>query len=238
MKKKTISRDKILSMHLLDFNIRPVDLWTYRQGDALGIRTIRDLVKRYPYVFQGGLLGGRLGEKPIEQLKKKLLDLGLTPNDWPALVSRNDFLDVLSKEMIKNIPITEVFAERNHLKHHTFASYFGCKENGRGWEDVEKEVAKKTVADLLQIDPTALSHEHGGYMGSAQNFFNVYKDKFVRIHQKLTKKGFGISDGPFFNWNPESEALNRTIVILNNYNLRADELNKFSKIVVAERWVI
>ena len=53
--------------------------------------------------------GAKIGKKSIAEIKQKLIDLGLTPDDWPALVPHDQILARLSKQGILGVQAQEIF---------------------------------------------------------------------------------------------------------------------------------
>lgn len=258
-------KSAIRAMPLASFNIRPLTLWVNRpqknwddvqkkyrsqfSGEELekALQDVRvghekeingqptnvgELIRTYRYRFPLSKYMDRyycigLGKEPINKLKKKLVELGLTPDDWPALVPHDDLLEHLSKSMIITLPVREIFPAGRRCDYLHY--YLGC---------TQEEVEKKTVWDLIQVNPLDLQKTSGGdHLSSAVSFFRDHKRQFVAIRQQLAKKGF-LKDGPFFKWNPVAPAFKKAQNILRSYDLTPPEIRKFAKIVVAERWVV
>ena len=183
--------------------------------------TVGELMGKYQYQFPGRNRCGlsKLGKKSIDDFKAKLVKFGLTPDDWPALVVHGELLLHLSKTAILKIPITEILNDPDVYL------YLGC---------TKEDVASKTVRDFIQFNPLDISDWHS-FQG---RFFRKHRRWFVTFRQRLLNKGFGLEDGQFFSWDPEFDSLDKVIEILGKYKLEPSELQKFAKIVVAERWVV
>ena len=189
------------------------------------LHTVGDLIKRYPYRFNTVVMrrGYGLGNVPITEFKNKLRDLGLTPNDWPALVDHDQLLENLSKKVILTLPIQEVLVTSGGY-YHKLHGYLNCSE---------EELSKKTVKDFISINPFDVVEGTPG-----TEFFEHRKQQFVAIWQKLKAKGFTRRDGAFFKWNPEKQSLSKAMKVLEKYKLTSALRERFAKIVVAERWII
>ena len=263
--KKKISKGAILEIPLINFNIRPINLWVNRPGrrysedlikrtreltgEALleatrqvdddhrermqkQPMTVGQLIKRYKYRFPGSKHAphGRLvslGDEPASELKEKLIELGLTPDDWQALAPHDELLAHLSKPVIIDVPVKEIFTDRSNTSNECH-QYLQC---------TKEEVVAKTIRDLIQINPVVVLTENDSY-DSRRRFFTEHKRLFVALRQQLIKKGFGVKDGQFFAWNPEDVSLVKAREVLKKHKLSPSEVRKFAKIVVAERWVI
>jgi hypothetical protein len=184
--------------------------------------TVGQLVKKYPYHFPDRGRSGmvKLGIKSVKKLKSKLIELGLTPDDWPALVPYREFLVHLSKSAIPQIPIGKIIADLDLAEH-----YFGCKK---------EDVAFKTVRDFIKLSPSDISDWHS----RQAVFFKRHKRRFITIRQLLINKGFGLEDGNFFSWNPEFDSMDKAVEILRKYELSRSDLERFARIAVSERWVV
>ncbi|MEI6304543.1 MAG: hypothetical protein WCP09_00790 [Candidatus Taylorbacteria bacterium] len=196
------------------------------------IQTVGCLIRNYPYRFvharthtNYGVNG--LGKEPIEEFKKMLLKLGLTPDDWPALVPHDELLVHLSKPAILNLPAKEIFPTLDKRECRGFTRCLG-------WTDEGAET--KTVRDLIQFDPLNIAEEAPNI--SPRRFFESRKRFFIALRQDLVKKGFSSKDGKFFNWNPIAPAVKKAQRVLRKHSLTPSELLKFAQIAVAERWVI
>lgn len=193
-------------------------------------KTVGDLIKKYKYRFVGRLrfpgmnwYRVRIGNKPINELKKKLIELGLTPDDWPALVPNHAYLiDHLSKGSIKNLPISEVLDKPTF---ETIAGYLDCQYEERH---------TKTVGDLIQINPLSINED----CRSQKRFFKRHERFFFALRQKLHRKGFSTRDGAFFKWNPVPNTYKKVCEILRAHKLPKDDVRRFANIVIAERWVM
>ncbi len=193
------------------------------------IQTVSCLIRNYPYRFQHKwyvnhnrfLLG--LGRKPIAELKNKLVNLGLTPDDWPALVDHDELLEKLSKKTILTLPFLEVFHQGN-ASGCIIKDYFGCEE--------EDQMNSKTVKDFISIDPLAQKED------IVRSFIERREQQFVAIRQKLVAKGFTTRDGVFFEWNPEKKSLAKAMERLEKYLLSTKDRERFARILVAERLVV
>lgn len=195
-------------------------------------RTVGDLIKTYPYRYvharthtDYGVNG--LGKESIAKFKQSLVRLGLTPDDWPALVPHDEILTHLSKSVILTLPATEIFPTLEEYERQGFTRCVG-------WTD--EEAGTKTVHDLIQFNPLNIPDNSPGI--NAQRFFESRKRFFIALRQELVKKGFSSRDGKFFNWNPIAPAFKKAQKVLRKHDLTPSELRKFAKIVVAERWVI
>ena len=191
------------------------------------VQTVGDLIRVYPYRFvmkwyqndHLQLVG--LGSESIAQLKKKLVDLGLTPDDWPALVKHGELLKYLSKNTILKLPFLEVFYMMGGGYGRSVEYYFGCKR---------EELPSKTVADFIAINPMKLDAD-------ATFFLKRRKCSFIAIRQKLAAKGFTTRDGAFMKWDPDKNSFEKAMKVLGKHNLNEAESKLFAKIIVAERWV-
>lgn len=262
MKKITAAQKaKVLKIELISFGIKPLTNWVKRemarlerdqkenltvseemaqlhevrngsnQGKAATQpQTVGDLIRAYPYRFVSKWRLGNsrflvgLGKGPIAELKRKLTELGLTPDDWPALVDHNELLEKLSKKVIVGIPIQEVFVTSGGYSHQLH-QYLGCKE---------EELGTKTVKDFISIDPFQLQDDV-----YRTRFFERRKRQFIALRQKLVAKGFTTRDGAFFKWNPEKQSLVKAKKVLEKYFMEFDDdMDKFARILVAERLVV
>jgi len=192
------------------------------------IQTVGCLIRNYPYRFRSNWLqdGQRhhvgLGCEPIVQLKKKLTDLGLTPDDWPALVEHDELLEHLSKATILKLPLLEVLHTGNGFGRR-IESYLGCDK---------EELPLKTVRDFLAINPLEVKGCDGA------EFFRRRRRQLIAMRQKLVSKGCGPRDGAFFKWNPEKKSLEKALNLLGKYRLDDVFRRRVAEILVAERMVI
>lgn len=195
----------------------------YQKRIAEQPMTVGDLVRKFHYRFNPNSMKGRgLGIEPIEMLKVKLLDLGLTENDWPALLAHDQLLTYLSKRKIKELPLIEVFTHIN-FEYGPIYAYLGCGL---------KEAREKTIHDFLAINPLDVKDNEG------LRFLTSHTAQLVALRQKLVTKGFTTRDGAFFKWDPEQKSLAKALERLRKYDLPAEAQLQFARIVVAERWVI
>jgi len=200
----------------------------YRQMVDLQPKTAADLKARHPYRFTHKILGrhSRLGKKPITELKARLLDMGLTADDWPALVPHNELLKHLSKKAIKQIPVTEILSSdwacTNYLR-----DIFSC-----AYDDLPKHC----LGDFLKANPLNVVESNSKYY--AIDFLRRHKQRLICIQQHLVSKGFTTRDGSFFRWDPATESREKARRILSKYVLPNDMEDKFVGIIVRERWVI
>lgn len=116
-----MQKNQIFALELKSFGIRPLTLWVNREErtnqdptNNPTPKTVGDLVLKYHYRFFSrrsvpGTSFWGLGKKPFFKLKERLEDLGLTPDDWPALVPHKELLKHLSKQAIMNMPAQEVW---------------------------------------------------------------------------------------------------------------------------------
>ena len=192
--------------------------------------TVGQLIRKYPYRFPGSKHSGKrvsLGDAPVAKLKRKLLEMGLTPDDWPALVPHDEILKHLSKRHIVTLPVREVFVSPSRYRN-SIDRYLGCNQD---------EVATKTIGDLIKIDPLNPPNVVDSSYDNGMTYFRSHKRKFIALRQVLIAKGFTPRDGALFKWNPTIPALTKARKILRYYNLSPSESRKFAKIGVAERWV-
>lgn len=190
------------------------------------VQTVGDLIRVYPYRFvmkwrenyHRQLVG--LGDESIAQLKSKLVELGLTPDDWPALVRHDELLKHLSKNTILKLPFLEVFYMDEGYGR-SVQYYFGCKQ---------EELSSRTVADFIAIDPMKLDED-------AMFFLKRRKCRLIAIRQQLAAKGFTTRDGAFMKWDPDKNSLEKAMKVLEKYDLNEAGRRLFAKIIVAERWV-
>lgn len=240
-----MTKEAILDLPLESFGIRLLSLWINRpekwSARRLGSeseetkskpKTVRELIRRYPYRFSsrhGSSYQTGLGSEPISELKKKLIELGLTPDDWPALVpNHKNLVDYLSMESIEALPLLEVFTLKNHHGSlYGLSRYLNCKE---------EEVRSITIRDFLKVNPYHLSDEVNGISGV--DFFKDHKRFLFVLNQKLRERGFTRKDGAFFMWNPVAHAHKKACAILAKHKLSKQQVRRFAEIVVAERWVI
>lgn len=192
------------------------------------LNTVGDVVKKYPYRLRTRMkqrydqedLGA--GKDTINEFKRKLLDLGLTPDDWPALVPHKELLDRLSKNAIMDLPIREVLI-------HDGVNFYQLQLL-MGEIRFDKNFAKK-VRDLLPIDLTTVN----------ENMFRLFvtpcRRRLMVFRKKLVAKGFNKSDGPFFKWDPEPAAIKKAEKILRTEGIKGRNLTKFSQIAVNRGWV-
>ncbi len=195
-------------------------------------RTVGELIKAYTYRYvharthtDYGVNG--LGKESIAKLKQKLVELGLTPDDWPALVPHDEILVHLSKTAILMVPAKEIFPT---LEEYERQGYTRCV----GWTD--EEAGTKTVRDLIQFDPLNISEEAPNI--NPRRWFESRKRFFIALRQQLVKKGFSSKDGKFFNWNPTIPALKKAQAMLRKHDLTPSEVRKFAKVLVAERLIV
>lgn len=190
------------------------------------VQTVGDLIRVYPYRFvmkwrenyHLHLVG--LGSEPIAQLKKKLVDLGLTSDDWPALVKHDELLKHLSKNTILKLPFLEVYYMDEGYDR-SVQYYFGCNQD---------ELPSKTVADFIAINPMELDAD-------VMPFLKRRKYRLIAIRQQLAAKGFTTRDGAFMKWDPDKNSLEKAMKILKKYKLHEADRRLFAEIIVAERWV-
>lgn len=190
------------------------------------IVTVACLVRVFPYRFdsywvdaRGKKMSTGLGPKPTAELKKTLLKLGLTPDEWPALADREFFIH-LSRWTLLTVPIVELF---RWIRPHEMASYLKCKV---------EDLGDKTLKEFLAINPLTLE-------GGRKKFFNQHQRQLVTVRQNLIAKGFSTRDGVFFKWNPERDSLRKARKILQAYGeFFPAELETVAQILVAERFVI
>jgi hypothetical protein len=232
------TKKSILMMPLESFGIKPLTNWVKRgqrrlsesekpDGIPLQPQTVAELIHKYPYRFppmkmKWGYHNVRnigLGMESITELKQKILALGLTPDDWPALVRHDEFLTYLSKATIMKLPVMEVIIGR-YLR---LQVYMNC---------TEEEFHTKSFKDFLRIDPLATESFRYG------NDICSIKRQLVAIRQKLVAKGFTTRDGAFFKWNPEQSSLAKALEKVQKYDLPHESYMQFARIAVAERWVI
>ena len=175
--------------------------------------------------------GAKIGKKSIAEIKQKLTDLGLTPDDWPALVPHDQILACLSKSGILAVQAQEIFPT---LDEHERKMFGFCV----GW--TEEEGKTKTVRDLIQFDPSDLTEESNEQTSwvNRRRFFEDRIRFFTRLRYELVKKGLGVKDGKFFAWDPNPSSLDTATQVLKKHKLSPSEIRKFAKIVVAERWII
>ena len=181
-------------------------------------RTVGDLVRIFPYSFTHSNVS-ELRKATISNFKKKLKVLGLKIDDWPALSQHGRFLDDLSKDVIRRIPIREIF--RYRCSDNRLSNYLNC---------VVADLDDKTVNDFISIHPCN--------QRVACTLFDSHKQFFAEIREKLVKKGFSVKDGLFFKWDPNVDAHQKALSLLEKYR-DLDEKNRrsFAKILVAERLV-
>jgi hypothetical protein len=240
-----MQKEQIFALELKSFGIRPLTLWVSRlerhnQDPANNAtpKTVRDLVRKYHYrfffrrsVYVSSVWG--LGKEPFFKLKEKLEELGLSPDDWPALVPHKELLKHLSKQAIMKMPAQEVFPSRDYDEQLSFYSFFGWVNSAC---EVDEQSRARTVQDLVQYNPTDMSRVAVG-LDSAR-FFASHKQFFITLRHKLADKGFTRRDGDFFKWNPSEGAYKKAQKLLGEYNLSPAEIIKFSAIAVERRWVI
>jgi hypothetical protein len=194
-------------------------------------KTVQQLMTAYPYRLVEGEVKGcgdnSLGKAPIAELKNRLIELGLTPSDWPALAPHNDLVGYLPKEALLKLPVTVIQPSLGNGDDYLH-SYLGCSE---------EQVKSKTIRDLLQIDPTTIVKPVNRF-DSAGRFFLKHTRYFVFLRQELVKKGFGKKDGDFFKWNPVRDSMNKAKKVLQKHGLTPRQLALFARIAVIERWVI
>ena len=194
--------------------------------------TVGDVCRKYPYRLRTRMhqrynqedLGA--GKDTINEFKRKLIELGLTADDWPGLVPHNELLLHLSKERIMKLPVREVFT--------TYDDYFHCKLCVMvRCDDTlnEKWRVEVTVKDLILVDPHTYSSDTQRYL------ILPYKRRFMVLRKKLVEKGFSESDGPFFKWNPERLALKKAEKILRAEGIKGKSLTRFAQIAVNRGWV-
>lgn len=237
MEQSLVNARKQLSGDALEKELAELRVTHQKYIDAQP-KTVGELIKAYPYRYvhhrsQGQDYGvNGLGKEPIAALKQKLRELGLTPDDWPALVPHDELLAHLSKKAILLVPVQEILPMPDEYHLRAFSRLFG-------WADENGEIRKsetKTVRDLIQFDPLNLTND--APFISQRSFFESRRRFFIALQQALVKKGFTARDGKFFNWNPIAPAFKKAQAVLRKHNLTPSELRKFAGIVVAERWII
>ena len=217
-----------------------VDKLKEETRDAIASRpvTVGQLIATHPFRFnpcrynthpEQGVAG--LGRRSINQLKSKLLSLGLTADDWPALAPHNELLIHLPKQRLLTLPVIEILP-MDYRSRQQFMTFFGW-----GDDETSREAALKlkTVSDLIQLDPTSLSEGWGAH---STDFFRSHRCFFYSLWQKLRKKGFSSDDGKFLSWNPEHKSYAKAYTMLKRYNLTPKEIKRFASIIVAERLMI
>lgn len=187
------------------------------------MRTVGELVKAYPYrLAQQMFINGRwvyigIGAAPIAELKRRLLDLGLKPSHWPALVERDQFFAQLSKRTVLGLPILEVL-RLNRWGRSLLEDYLGCKE-----------LECKTLRDFLRVRPDRSGH-------NGKILFKRHKAALIRLRQELAANGFANRKG-FFTWDPDKASLQKARRRLRKYGLSPKLLRQVVRIAVSERWV-
>ena len=232
MKKvKKLSGQKLkllLGTPLAKLRIRKLQIWAQKPGHPEDChsrpKTVEDFIKVFPYEVPVGckirgsefrsLLDG-LGSGTINKMRRKLLRLGVTPDIWPALLHRKDFLGNLSKETILEIPVRVILS---HCSDWELAKYLKCKDM--------KELGWKTMADFFKKDPR-----------KSNLFFARHKHKLTRVRLLLEERGFTKADGAFFRWNPNAASLKRAKAKLVGRGLNHFYINLLAKIAVQVGWV-
>jgi hypothetical protein len=222
-------RTKGLQGDLLHLEVKKVED-EHREEVTNQPMTVGQLIRKYPYRFPGSKHSGKLvslGDAPATELKRRLREMGLTPDDWPALVQHDEILEHLSKTHIVTLPVREVFVSPSRYRD-SIDRYLGCTQD---------EVATKTIGDLIKIDPLNPPNVVDSSYDNGMTYFRSHKRKFIALRQVLIAKGFTPRDGALLKWNPTIPALTKARKILRYYNLSPSESRKFAKIAVAERWV-
>lgn len=142
-------------------------------------KTVGDLVRMFRYNFTPRTASG-LTRGTIQELRRKVIQLGLTHEDWPGLCHRSKFLQILSKENTKKLPLTEVFQSRRYDEE--MCKYMQCSR---------EELAQKTLTDFISIQPN-LAHRRNV-------FFRANIKGLRRIKVLLLRKGLNSNDGIFLN---------------------------------------
>jgi len=162
--------------------------------------TVERLRVAHPYrldIKLGNYRNG-LGKRPIAELKAKLLDMGLTADDWSALVPRNELLKHLSKKAIKQVPITQLFPLDDWGHGYYLKDYLDCSH---------EQLAERCLGDFLKVNPLAFNKAHSNR--DAFEFLRRHKQKLTHIWQQLKSKGFTSRDGAFFKWNPSEKSFHK-----------------------------
>ncbi len=226
---RLMKRTKGLEGDLLHLEVKKIED-EHREEVTNQPMTVGQLIRKYPYRFPGSKHSGKLvslGDAPATELKRRLREMGLTPDDWPALVPHDKILEHLSKDRIVTVPVREVFVSSWQYPD-SINRYLGC---------TREEVATKTIGDLIKIDPLNAPNVEDSSYDNRETYFRKHKRKFIALRQLLVKKGFRPRDGALLKWNPTTPALRKAFKILRGYELSYSEALKFAKIAVAERWV-
>jgi hypothetical protein len=166
------------------------------------------------------------GKDTIDEFKGKLAELGLTADDWPGLVPHNELLLHLSKAKILELPFRKVSPK--------FDDYFHAKLRemvGLDRVTYKEKPVEVTLNDVILTDPDTLSEDTYRYL------IEPYKRRFMVLRMKLVARGFNESDGPFFKWNPEPDAIWKAEKILRAEGIKGKSLKRFAQIAVNRGWV-
>lgn len=227
-----MTKEQILKIRLEDLNIHFLTLGVARHNRrTLGEKlvTVGDVCKKYPFRLttrmrqRYGSEDVGTNEDTINQFKAKLTALGLTPDDWPALVPHKELLTHLSKEGIMELPLAEVLVVNGY---HTRSL---CKLMS---VEFDSELSAKKVRDFIQINPEFVDKEYKMYL------FEPLWIQFATFRRKLIAKGFTADDCPFVKWDPESSALKKAEKILRNEGFKGKQVKRFAQFLVRRNWVV
>ncbi len=227
-KKKELGKRElkaVLETPLANIRIRKIQIWAQKPNNPNSSiprpKTIGDFVKMFPYEVPSGrrihgsefrwVLHG-LGSKTVTRLKRKLQRLGVTPDIWPALLHRKEFLGSLSKGVICGIPVKIIFPNMSDWE---LGKYLKCRRAG--------EVEGRTMADFFRLDPT-----------KDPWFFARHRHKITQVRLLLAERGFTEADGAFFRWNPHARSLKKAMRIFRGRGLSKETVRIVAQIVVAE----
>lgn len=228
-KKALVKRElkAVLETPLARLRIRKLQFWTQKpdkpDSSIPRPKTIGDFVRMFPYEVPNGrriyghefrwVLQG-LGSKTVTKMKRKLQRLGVTPDIWPALLHRKEFLGSLSKDAIRSIPVKIIFS---HCSDWELKEYLRCK--------APEQLAWKTMTDFFKVDPRKCPFFHA-----------KHRHKLAQIRLLLEKRGFTKSDGAFFRWDPQAASLARARAKLKGRGLSNFYIGFLAKVAVEIGW--
>jgi hypothetical protein len=230
-----MSKDEIFALTLESLGIKLLTQGVKQHNRrTMGekLLTVGDVCRKYPYRLRTRMhkrynqedLGA--GKDTINEFKSRLAELGLTADDWPGLVPHNELLLHLSKEEIMKLPVREVLTTYDDYFHSRLCVMVGCDDTTN-----EKWRVVVTVKNLILVDPHTYSSDTQRYL------IQPYKRRFMVLRMKLVARGFNESDGPFFKWNPEPDAIWKAEKILRAEGIKGKSLKRFAQIAVNRGWV-
>lgn len=195
-------------------------------------QTVGQLIERHRYRFTGRWIenGERktlgIGPHAVAAIKEKIIQLGLTPADWPALLGDN-LIEGLPKELVGAIPLTAIMQPVVEKFH--FPLFIGA--------DGSRDIYSYTISDLLKVDIANILAEPIDYKDERTLFAVHHRIRLTNTYTKLAAKGFTPNDGVFMEWNPAGRVLAKAENRLARYNLPEEWRKVFAQILIKERLI-